>query len=121
MKTSIRVELAAHILDRINDGVIDNDNRDDWHFHCFNEDFYIVYHSAAKEWLKQHDLDTFEAIEIVREYEMDNFGEMNTAINPEAIVNMLAYIYGEELIYSVDADTIKELKEEMEEIAGIEV
>jgi len=116
MKTSIKQELTTHILDRINDGVIDNTNRDEWHFHCFNEDYYIVYHSRAIEWLKAHDLDTFEAIEIVKEYEESNFGEMNTSVNPESIVNMLAYIYGEEIIYTLDAETIEELKTELETI-----
>tara|TARA_R110001606_G_scaffold127073_3_gene261128 strand:- start:1893 stop:2243 length:351 start_codon:yes stop_codon:yes gene_type:complete len=116
MKNSIKLELASHIIDRINDGVIDNSNRDEWHFHCFNEDFYIIYHSAAIEWLKQHNLDTFEAIEIVKEYEESNFGEMTTGINPEAIVNMLAYIYGEELLNSFDVDTVEELKTELENI-----
>jgi len=114
MRTSIRVELEAHIIDRINDGVLTNDNKDEWHFHCFNEDHYIIYYSVAVDWLKTHNIDTFEAIETVREYEMDNFGEMNTEINPESIVNMLAYIYGEELIHSYDAETVEELKEEIE-------
>jgi radical SAM superfamily enzyme len=113
MKNSIRVELESHILDRINEGVIDNTNRDEWHFHCFNEDYYIIYHSVAVEWLKNHNLDTFEAIDIVKEYEEGNFGSMTTDINPESIVNMLAYIYGEEIIYSIDADTVEELKEEL--------
>jgi len=116
MKTSIRVELASHLLDLINDGVLTNDNRDDWHFHAFNEDYYIVYHSKAVEWLKSHELDTFEAIDIVKEYEEFNFGEMNTNINPESIVNMLAYIYGEELIYGLNVDNVEELKEELKEI-----
>ena len=120
MKTSIKKELAQHIINNIDDGVIDNTNRDEWHFHCFNEDYYIVYHSAALDWIKEHDLDTFEAIEEVREYEMNNFGETNTSINPESIVNMLAYIYGEELLYSTDAManelTVGELKKELEEM-----
>lgn len=118
MKTSVKKELAQHIIDKINDGVIDNTNVDDWHYHCFNEDYYIVYHSVALEWLKSHDIDAFEAIEIVRDYEMDNFGEMNTSINPESIVNMLAYIWGEELIYSIDAETVEELEEQLKEIVN---
>jgi hypothetical protein len=118
MKTSIKKELAQHVLDRINDGVINDTDRNDWHFHCFNEDYYMVYHSTAREWLKHHNLDAFEAIDTVREYEVDNFGRMSTDTNPESIVNTLAYIYGEELIYSVDAGTIDELKKAMEEIVG---
>ena len=113
MKTSIKTELLNHILDKINDGVLTNENRDDWHSICFNEDFYIIYHSVAIEWLKRHELDTFEAIEIVKDYEIDHFGEFTTKINPESIVNMLAYIYGQELIYSFDVEDVEELKEEI--------
>lgn len=118
MKISIKQELAQHIIDKINDGVIDNTNRNDWHFYCFNEDYYIIYHSVALEWLKSHDIDAFEAIDTVRQYEMDNFGEMNTDINPEAIVNMLAYIWGEELLYEIDADTVEQLEVELKEIVN---
>jgi hypothetical protein len=115
---TIKKELASYILDRINDGVINNENRDEWHFHCFNEDYYIIGYYQASEWLKTHDLDTFEAIEMVKEYEMDHFGEFNTKINSEAIVNMLVYILGEELIYSDDFKNIKQLKKAMKEIAN---
>ena len=119
MKTSIKKELAQHVIDMINNEVLTNDNKDDWHFHAFNEDYYIVYHSKALDWLKTHDINAFEAIEIVQEYEKDNFGETNTKTNPESIVNMLAYIYGEELIYSTDCETVEELKEEMQSITAI--
>lgn len=113
---TIKTELASHILDRISVGVIDNDSKYDWHFHCFNKDYYIIYHSEAVKWLKKHDLDTFEAIEIVTEYENEHFGETNTKINPKSIVNMIAYIFGEELIYSEDFKNIKQLKKAMKEI-----
>ena len=113
MKETIKEELVEYILDMINDNVLNNDNKDEWHFHCFNEDYYIIYHYNAVQWLKKHDLDVFEAISIVKEYEVDNFGEMTTDINPESIVNMLAYIYSEELINSFDANNVKELKEEL--------
>jgi hypothetical protein len=116
MKTTIKKELAAHVLDRINDGIIDNGNREEWHFYAFNEDYYIIGYYQASEWLKRHDMDAFEAIETVQEYEKDNFGETSTKINSEAIVNMLAYIYGEELLNGVDVETVDELKEEMESI-----
>ena len=43
-------------------------------------------------------------IDYVIDYEKANFGETNTKINSEAIVNMLAYILGEELINSLDID-----------------
>lgn len=110
MNTTIKTELQKHILDCINDGILTNDNQEDWHYYAFNLDYYIVYHSRAIEWLKTHSLDTFEAIDIVREYEINHFGEFTTDINPESIVNMLAYIYGEEVLYSYDVETIEELK-----------
>lgn len=110
MNTTIKTELRNYILDCINDGILTNENKDEWHHHAFNEDCYIIYHSRAIEWLKEHNLDTFEAIDIVKEYEVEHFGEFTTDINPERIVNMLAYIYGEEVLYSYDAETVEELK-----------
>ncbi len=110
MNTTIKTELRNYILDCINDGILTNDNRDDWHLVAFNEDYYITYHSKAIEWLKKHDLDTFDAIDIVKEYEIDHFGEFTTYINPESIVNMLVYIYGEDVLYSYDVETVEELK-----------
>jgi len=113
MKNSIKTELVNHILDKINDGILTNENKDDWHFYCFNEDYYIVYHSEAIKWLLIHNLDTFEAIDIVKDYENENFGKFTTNVNPESIVNMLAYIYGEEIIYNCEAETIENLKIEL--------
>lgn len=110
MNTTIETELKQHILDYINDGVLTNENKDEWHYYAFNQDYYIIYHSKAIQWLKTHNLDAFEAIDIVREYETDNFEEFTTDINPESIVNMLAYIYGEEVLYSYNAETIEELE-----------
>jgi hypothetical protein len=115
MKTTIKKELAAHVLDRINDGILDNRNREEWHFYAFNEDYYIIGYYQASEWLKRHEMDTFEAIETVQEYEKKNSGKVITKINSEAIVNMLVYIYGEEII-GFRADSVEELKEEMESI-----
>ena len=68
----------------------------------------MIYYYEASEWLKRHNLDPFEAIETVKEYEESNFGKFKTDVNSVSIVNMLVYIYGEELIYS--CDTIEELK-----------
>ena len=42
---------------------------------------------------------TFEILDFVRTYEIDNFGELNTDIsNPIRLLNMYAYIIGEEII-----------------------
>lgn len=114
MKTSIKEELIQHILDRINDGVIDNTNRGEWHFHCFNEDYYIIGYYQASQWLKMHDIDPFEAISICQQYEIDNFGESKIYDNSEQTVNMLAYIWGEEILSEFDSDNIEDLEYDLE-------
>lgn len=117
MKNSIKQELAQHLLDLINDRVLTNDNKDEWHFHAFNEDYYIIGYYQASEWLKEHGLGEFEAAGICSEYEKEMFGEItNIYDNSEKTVNMLAYIYGEELLNEIDANDIEELKEELENI-----
>ncbi len=42
MKNQIKEELAGHVLTMISDGIIDDNNKDDWHFHLFNEDYYLI-------------------------------------------------------------------------------
>ena len=119
MKTSIKEELAYHIIDKIDDGILTNDNIDDWHHYALNEDYYIVYHYNAKKWLEKHNIDVLEAAGICQQYEVDNFGECNRIYdNYEGIVNMLTYIYGEELLYSFDVETVEELREELVELTN---
>ena len=114
MNNSIRAELKAHILSYINDDVLTDDNVEDWHHHAFNASYYIRGYYNASEWLKEHDVDAFDAVDTVRGYEMDNFGEVYTKVNSEAIVNKYVYILGEELLGDIGADSIEELK------AGVE-
>ena len=69
----------------------------DLHNEVFNTDYYIIGTWQAKEALNEYGV--FDAIETVRDYETGNFGETYTDItNPEALVNMLYYIIGEEVI-----------------------
>lgn len=98
MKTSIKKELLEYIQDLKNDGVLTENNKDDWHYLAFNQDYYIIGYYQASQWLKKHNLDAFEAIEICQNYEIENFGESRIYNNSETTVNMLAYIYGEQLI-----------------------
>ena len=114
MEKSVENELKNYLLDCINDGILTNDNVDDWHYYAFNENYYISYHSEGFRWLKKHDIDGFTAINEVRDYEIDNFEEFTTEISRQAIVNMLVYIYGEEIIYSYNAETVEELESQIE-------
>lgn len=68
----------------------------DLHNEVFNTDYYIIGTWKAKEALNEYG---FDAIETVQEYEKSNFGEVYTDVtNPEALINMLYYIIGEEVI-----------------------
>jgi len=112
MKTSVKTELANHLLNLINDGVLTNENKDEWRQIAFNEDYYLIGYYQCSEWLKKHNLDTYEAIAICQDYGIEMFGEFQTRYdNAEITANMLAYIYGEELINEFEGETIKELKD----------
>tara|TARA_R100001163_G_C5013060_1_gene158312 strand:- start:471 stop:794 length:324 start_codon:yes stop_codon:yes gene_type:complete len=66
------------------------------HHEIFNTDYYIIGTYKAKQWLGA---DAFDAIAIIKDYEMDNFGEVYTDLsNPERVVNMVVYIIGEEIV-----------------------
>ena len=73
---------------------LDNDGAD-LHYYLFNEDYFIIGHYQAQQFLGDH---SFRAIEYVQDYEKDNFGEVSTEITDEKIANMFAYIAGEEIL-----------------------
>lgn len=113
-KRTIELELKEHILDKVNDEVLTDQNVDDWHFHCFNEDCYIIGHNNAEQWLKQHDVSAFEAMETVISWEHEVLGEVSLKsddINAEKIVNLYVYVLGEELLSEIGAESIEELRE----------
>lgn len=116
MKETIKKELASHILDKIEDAVITNENIIDWGHLCFNEDYYIIGYYQAEQWLKRHNLSAFEAISVCQEYEKENFVETEIYDNAEDTVNMLTFIYGYDLLNEVGAETIEDLKEKLQTI-----
>ena len=66
------------------------------HHEIFNTDYYIIGTYKAKQWLGA---DAFDAIAMIKDYELDNFGEVYTDLsNPEHVVNMVVYIIGEEIV-----------------------
>tara|TARA_R100000008_G_scaffold51099_1_gene30658 strand:+ start:137 stop:571 length:435 start_codon:yes stop_codon:yes gene_type:complete len=110
---TIKTELKEYIGDRLEDYDTETINKliedNELHHELFNTDYYIDYYFEAKEWLNKHKIHPFDAITIIRNYELDNFGgdslEIVTKYMREnadykyfEIVNMLAYIVGEELI-----------------------
>jgi len=106
MKNSVTNELLLHIEEYIIDNDLINEDLGDiqeLHNDIFNTDFYIIGYYNCEQWLKKHHINTFDAIEFVQEYEKDNFGETNTDINSERIVNMIAYIIGEQILFDFEA------------------
>ena len=93
-------EISEYIEDSIKDWKKNITNRtrmkEDLHYHLFNEDYYIIGTYKAEKWLGDN---AFKVIDYIKEYENDNFGAVNTDFSsPEAVVNMFAYIRGEELL-----------------------
>jgi len=65
------------------------------HHEIFNTDYYIIGRYQAIKWLSD---EVFNVINFIKEYENNNFGEVNTDFSePEKIVNMYVYIVGEEI------------------------
>jgi hypothetical protein len=72
------------------------ENFDDLHHEAFNTDYYIIGTQDAIDWLGS---EVFNVIQIIKEYEQSNFGEVTTDFSdPERIVNMYAYIIGETIV-----------------------
>ena len=91
----MRREAIADIIETLEGGY--SDYYCDLHNEVFNTDYYIIGTWQAKEALNEYDV--FDAIETIQDYEKSNFGEVYTDVtSPEALVNMLYYIIGEEII-----------------------
>lgn len=97
-----RQEIQEHFEERLHEIIVDKggdwvlENLDDLHHEIFNTDYYIIGRHQATEWLGGH---VFEIIDFIKEYEVDNFGELSTDIGePEKVVNMYVYIIGEEIV-----------------------
>jgi len=114
MKTSIKKELMTYIKDAIYDEVITDDNFHEWYYHLFN-DYYLIGYYNCSQWITEHDIDIFEMLADIQDYEVNNFGEAMSYDNSEKAVNMYVYILGEELLSDLDADSIEELQNEIKE------
>lgn len=67
------------------------------HHHLYNEDYFIIGYHEAEQFLNKYGV--FQAIEKIKTYEQDNFGEVTTDFSDsEKVANMFAYIVGEEAL-----------------------
>ena len=96
--------IVAHAIDGLKDLEPNTVYACDLHHELFNTDYFIIYHDRATKWLKDNNIDAFDAIGNIQDYEIDNFGAMSTDLSsPEKVVNMYAYIKGEELLNDLDS------------------
>ena len=71
------------------------------HHELFNTDYYIIGRYKAIEWLESAE-NVFDVIQTVKDYEIDNYGEVFTYMEePERLVNMYVFILGEQVIVEV--------------------
>lgn len=95
------------IIDALKNG--DVHDIDNMHNDIFNMDYYDNINpdndadrAIALERFGSRE-EVFEGIGRVYAYEMDNFGEVYTKMdNPASVLNMLYYIAGEEVLYSIN-------------------
>lgn len=112
-------EIARYIVSNLEDyrGV----DLEELHHEIFNMNYYIIGTQEAKDWLNKYG--TFEAIEYIKEYENENFGEVITDLSdPEKVANMLAYIIGEELLdrfYYLQDDSLTLEDDQIDHIKGV--
>ena len=97
----LKQDVKNYIIDQLNDDVGLNEHISDLHHYLLNEDYFIIGYYKAEQWLKKDSI--FNAIEIIKNYENDNFGQVSTDLSSsENVANMLAYILGEEILYNND-------------------
>ena len=92
-------EIQNYINDYLEDNkkyIKENLDIHELHNEIFNMDYYIIGYYKANQWLKDR---AFDCIGIIQEYEKEHFGEVHTDLSSsEKVVNMYAYIVGQELL-----------------------
>ena len=127
LEKAYKTELLELIKDELTHNCLESDtigeryfDISDFHHKLFNEDYYFSYTSSCNDFIDSQFNNAFEAIEIVKEYEVSNFGTFNTSIDAFNIANMLMYIIGEDLIYNVlnieDETTAEDILKNIEEL-----
>jgi hypothetical protein len=114
-------EVRQDILNKLDNNYVDTYACDLHHELC-NTDYFIIGNHKAKEFLGA---ETFDIIEMIKDYEQGNFGEVTTDFSDaEKIANMYAYIVGEEILSEsnhldevfsnmLSVQDIKKIKEEI--------
>tara|TARA_R100001440_G_scaffold29795_1_gene48054 strand:- start:1203 stop:1604 length:402 start_codon:yes stop_codon:yes gene_type:complete len=89
-------DIKQDLIDKLEDGIGLDSNVYDLHHELCNLDYFIIGTYKAKQWIGH---DAFDAIEIIKQWELDVIGEVSTDFSdPEKVCNMLAYVIGEDLL-----------------------
>lgn len=95
MKNEMKQEAIEAIIETLENGY--HSHYCDLHHYVFNTDYYIIGSYAAKQALREYDV--FDAIDLVTNYEKENFGMVLTNLgDPEKLINMVFYVIGDEVI-----------------------
>ena len=95
----LKQDVKDYIIDQLSSDVGLDQNISDLHHYLLNEDYFIIGYYKAEQWLKKDSI--FNAIDKIKEYEQDNFGQVSTDLSSsESVANMLAYILGEEILFN---------------------
>jgi len=101
MRKSLKLELQSYIYENIKH--CPDTYGCDLHAELFNTHHYIIGRQNAKDWLEEHAICPWDIISTLVDYELDNFGEVQTDTGcPEKVVNMYVYIKGEEILCKSD-------------------
>ena len=97
----LKQDVKEYIIQQLKDDVGLDQHISDLHHYLLNEDYFIIGYYKAEQWLKKDSI--FNAIETIKNYENDNFGQVSTDLSSsESVANMLAYILGEQILYNND-------------------
>ena len=97
----LKQDVKNYIIQQLNDDVGLDKYICDLHDYLLNQDYFIIGSWRAEQWLKKDSI--FNAIEIIKDYEQSNFGEVSTDLSSsENVANMLAYILGQEILFEND-------------------
>tara|TARA_R100001369_G_scaffold80222_1_gene110482 strand:- start:1528 stop:1875 length:348 start_codon:yes stop_codon:yes gene_type:complete len=106
---SVINELNAYICEACMGEMSYSGIDEDLHYKIFNDHIYMIGYYNCEQWLRKHNLNIFEAIAFVQDYESENFGKKESYTDAEKLVSMMTYIIGEELveIYQNNAKNFK--------------
>lgn len=96
--TRINTELIQYTIDGLENLRGANTYVCDLHNEIFNTDYFLIGYYNCEKWLEKN-VGVFDAIRTIQEWEINNFGVLNTPMtDSEKILNMYVYIKGDEIL-----------------------